>query len=40
MCRWDVAKDQTVGDKVKLALTIYRDFMQGLSYEILSVGAI
>jgi len=30
MCRWGVAKDQTVGKRVKLAVTNYRGFMQGL----------
>ena len=42
MCRWNVAKDQMIGEKrlIKLALTIYRDFMQGLLYKILIGGGI
>jgi len=33
MCRWSTAKDGTIGEKkIKQALTIHRDFMQGLLY--------
>jgi len=41
VCRWGVAKHRTIGKKdFKLALTIYSDFIQGLSYQILRGGEI
>jgi len=34
MYRWGVAMERTIGEKFKLALTICRDFMQGLFHQI------